>query len=247
VGEAYTLLGRYGEEDAETGYNTYPLRDEEGLLCWNTFMSCEKWGGDLQKKFPTELDFDYNGIRDAENNSDGAYDLIEENQHSRHIYRICKSLTDVYGFYTAYIAELIDDDELELSNTPTCNIEPCLMELAACKIEIDEGFAPKAKEFRRSVTNNYEEWLNIVKDKAFRSGAPLRAELMEMVFDSHNELGHNAEAESLGFNSSRVHPDIYMNELLCGMRVIHQVLPVIMKKLGIEDEFQLDTSELRIG
>jgi hypothetical protein len=38
-----------------------------------------------------------------------------------------------------------------------------------------------------------------------------------------------------------------MNELLVGMRVIHQVLPAIMKKLGIDEEFKLDTSELRTG
>jgi hypothetical protein len=37
-----------------------------------------------------------------------------------------------------------------------------------------------------------------------------------------------------------------MNELLVGMRVIHQVLPAIMKKLGIDEEFQLNTSELQI-
>ncbi|MCU6496396.1 hypothetical protein LPN04_01160 [Rugamonas sp. A1-17] len=64
---------------------------------------------------------------------------------------------------------------------------------------------------------------------------------MNLVRSSHGELGHEAEAESLGFNSSRIHPDIYMNEPLVGMRVIHQVLPVIMKKLGIDEEFELDS------
>jgi hypothetical protein len=172
--------------------------------------------------------------------------LFEENCYSDLIDKIYKSLTNVYGFYAAYISELIDDDELELIDTPACNVESCLMELAACKIEVGQELAPRFREFKRRVMKEYEEWITIVKDKAFRAGIPLRAELLGIVYDSDEELGQEAERESLGFNSSRVHPDIYMNELLCGMRVIHQVLPAIMKKLGIEEEqFQLDESELQ--
>ena len=38
-----------------------------------------------------------------------------------------------------------------------------------------------------------------------------------------------------------------MNELLQGMRIIHQVLPAIMKKLGMDEkDFTLDRSELYI-
>ncbi|MCC8269299.1 XRE family transcriptional regulator, partial [Escherichia coli] len=50
----------------------------------------------------------------------------------------------------------------------------------------------------------------------------------------------------LDLNKSRIHPDIYMNEILTGMRIIHQVLPVIMEKLEITD-FELDESALHIG
>ena len=32
--------------------------------------------------------------------------------------------------------------------------------------------------------------------------------------------GHAAEREALGFNDRNLHPDIYMNELLVGMRLI---------------------------
>lgn len=68
-----------------------------------------------------------------------------------------------------------------------------------------------------------------------------------MVNDDNDSLGHTAEAEALGFNTARLHPDIYMNELLQGMRSIHQVLPAIMKKLGMDEkDFTLDRSELHI-
>ena len=38
-----------------------------------------------------------------------------------------------------------------------------------------------------------------------------------------------------------------MNELLQGMRMVHQVLPAIMKKLGMtKDDFHCDSSELSL-
>jgi transcriptional regulator with XRE-family HTH domain len=243
--ELIHFLAEMAIENAETGYDTYPLNDELGLLCWHTFHVLREMGVDLPKKFPAELDIDYDSVF-SDNSEEKLSVLLEENLFSALIYKIYKSLNDVYGFYTAYVAELMDDDDLELMGTSADNIEPCLLDLAACKIEVDEGFAYKFREYRHQVLKDYEEWINIVKDRAFRAGIPLRAELMGLVFDSHDELGHEAEAESMGLNSSRIHPDIYMNELLTGMRAIHQILPAIMKKLGIYDEFKLETSELRI-
>ena len=240
------FLAETARRDAETGYNTDPLQDEEGVLCWSTFHTLREMGVDLPQPFPKELDFDYE--RTYGEGSDAVWDLLlEKNPYSALIYKLYTSLNDVYGFYTAYVRELIFDDELALSDTGADNIEPCLIDLAAAKLEVDEALAPRIRRFRRRVMKDYSEWLAVVKDRAFRAGVPLRAELLGMVHKSADELGREAEAESLGLSARRVHPDVYMNELLCGMRAIHQILPAVMKKLGIKaDEFKLDRSEFHV-
>jgi len=234
-------LAEMAHSNDETGYNTDPLMDDSGLLCWSTFDVLREMGVKIPNEFPAELDIN----RDGEDESDDFWDEVHSNQYSSVIYNVFKAFTDVYGFYVAYVADLINDD-MELFDSPAENIEPCLMSLAASKIEVASEFAPKFRAFKYKTERDYEGWLGLVKERAFRVGAPLRAELLDLVHGSHDGLGHVAEAESLGFNASRIHPDVYMNELLVGMRVIHQVLPVIMKKLGIEDEFQLDDEGLRI-
>ena len=225
--------------EAEAGYDTSHFEDELVLVCASTFDVLKEMGVELPKTFPEELDIDYDHADETQFEL-----LVEENPYSALIYRILVSLNDVYGFYAAYVSDLIHDEDLELCDTAADNIEPQLVHLAACKTEVDEKFAPNAAVFKRKILGEYEEWLTLVKDRAFRAGVPLRAELLRLVYKTSAELGEEAEAESLGLNSSRIHPDIYMNELLTGMRVLHQVLPAIIKKLGMENEFQLNSEDL---
>jgi transcriptional regulator with XRE-family HTH domain len=232
-------LADLADDFGETGYDTYPLQDEDGRLLWSTFYTLKNMGVELPKEFPRDLMVDYDHMDEGES------EILRKNPYSNLIQEIFESLTNLWGFYTAYVSEITEDDELDLFEIGS-EMESCMMDLAAIKCKVELSFAPKIKELEWSTKKNYQKWIEIVKDKAFRAGVPLRAELLRLIGDSSGELGHAAEAEALGFNKSRLHPDVYMNELLVGMRVLHQVLPKILEKLGIED-FGLDTSELSIG
>ena len=235
-------LADLAEDSAETGYNTAPLveelDDDNCFLFWNTFHVLQEMGINIPQPFPKELEACL---------ADDADEAIWDNEIASLIYDMFKSLTNVYGFYAAFVLDLIFDEELDLVDTPAWQLDSELLSLAASKLELDENKIPGFSRFKRKVESEVIGMVAYLKERAFRAGIPLRAELMDLAFDSHDELGQAAEAHGFGFDQSRLHPDIYMNELLTGMRVIHQVLPAIMKKLGIEEEFELDTSELRLG
>ncbi len=233
--ELIIFLADWAQENAETGYRTLPLIDELGILCWQTFDTLDKMGVTIPNAFPEELIHAMKVVS------------IEENPYSGLIYKMFRCLNDVFGFYAAYIYPSVlhsdNDDIMELDG----EIEACLLDLAATKLESEHvAIASNFGKFRTQVHKDYEEWLNELKLQFFHHNIPLKAELLDLVYESSDSLSEDAERESLGFNQSRLHPDIYMNELLTGMRLIHQVLPVIMKKLDIYDDFKVDESGLRL-
>jgi len=241
------FLAQISAEGAETGYHTDRLEEESEaeLLHAHTFSVLAEMGVKIPRPFPLELDFDYEGPDLSEDEAVASIDHLFEHPYVRIISDIYKSYTNVYGFFSAYVSNLLD--ELDVYGSEAENIEPELLALAAAKLDEVPSLAKNFQTFRRQTLRNYSAWLKLLKEKAFQAGLPLRAELMDLVYESHDAVGQEAEAESLGFNDSRLHPDIYMNELLVGMRTIHQVLPAILKKLGIDQEFQLDTSEILLG
>jgi transcriptional regulator with XRE-family HTH domain len=236
------FLGKLAHEENESGYNAELFDDVDSELCWQISYILNKLGVPSPKDFPNELNFDY----DTEE-SDETWRFFEDNPYCKLIQRILTSYANIYGFYAAFVSDLIFDDELDLLDTPACNIEPELLSLAATKIEIPEEFKVDINKFIHQTQKDFSKWLTIVKEKAIRASVPLKAEILDLAYASYDSLGADAEAEALGFNSTRLHPDIYMNELLVGMRTIHQVLPFILKKLDLEEDFRLDTSALRIS
>ena len=240
------FLAEQAVENDATGYETGQLMDMPELLCANTMRVLNDMGVIIPKVFPENLNIDYNDEHYDDDQTE-PFEIVINNPIAALIYDIFETLTDLTGFYQAYISDLMDDETLDLYMTSAANIEPCLIELAAAKQEPDEKFAPAFSAFKRTVLEEYKEWLDIVKLAAIRHGVPLKAELTDLIYRGSYEIGTSAEAQILGLNEMRLHPDIYMNELLVGMRTVHQVLPFIMKKIGIYDEFHLDESDFYLN
>ena len=117
------------------------------------------------------------------------------------------------------------------------------MELAACKITVSKQSAPQYRAVKYRIEWNYRTWINEAKELALSTGRPLKAEFIHLVSQDDVTLGAEAEEEALGFRAANLHPDIYMDEILRSIRIMHQILPAICEKLEIKD-IDLDVSDL---
>jgi hypothetical protein len=212
------------------------------MLTWSVFRIFDDIGCEIPKPFPAELDIKggySKWLDDAESGEERGELLFEENPHSAFIKELFKRFADINAFYMKYMFGHICDLPAGFDG-PIENIDSCLIELAAANMEPEEKFAPKFRTFKRRTRDNYEEWIDEFKKAMFTAGMPLEAEYMDLVKLSSDFLSSVWETDKLdillGEADERIHPDIYINEILLTLRRIDSVLPLILSKLEISQE-----------
>ncbi|TLU65697.1 XRE family transcriptional regulator [Thalassotalea litorea] len=236
------FLASLSLEFNDTGYYIEPLTlVEDDFLCWKVLHTLLEAGIALPHDFPEQLAIDY-----AKYAEKGAQLPIEFSSHPivQLIFESFKALIHLYGFYSAYISEIMENWDLNLMDTEACNIEPCLLDLAFSKSARQSHLLPEFNDFKHKTINEYRQWLELVKKNAYERNVPLRAELLNLIYDNHENVGYAAKEENTGANRYRLHPDVYMNEMLHNQRTILKLMPAICEKLGIdiEDSECLDSS-----
>ena len=174
-------------------------------------------GVELPKKIPTlfgddDLDFE---------------DFFKD-PHVQMITKIFRAYIAIFDFFHAYFQNFNDDDE---TSDVALEFEFNLFSLAVCKADLDPKIALNYGEYKYAELKWFKNQIVKIKSRAVQSNLPLREELNKLVTDTLGELTHAAEREAFGFNMGHQHPDIYINELLEGMREIRQELGEIKEKL----------------
>lgn len=240
----FGILARNADSSDESGYHCSVLIEEEEYMGLMTARMLIDLGVEAPKPFPAALEMVIDVEPEDDQDNEDQDEAIQADPVASLVWKAYRAFTDVSGFYHAFVAKHAHNPALDLDEQETMEREADLLLLAACKLDLP-AYATKSREASSKVRSDFRKWLSIIKHAAISARSPLGAELMHLVTEDHDPLGHEAEAESLGFNESRLHPDIYTNEILVGMRMLHQVLPTLLDKLGVD--FKLDEQGLKIN
>jgi len=235
--EFMLVCADYAQCGNDTGYDGCDVLDnydDPSTLAADTFAVLQEMGVVIPAEIPAV--------------DKKAKELVSEDDEDLPIFQLIFSLYHAYGALQGFMAasdvsELIDKTVEAIGgigSEPFMFLNCELLWLAATKVEPDPSLLKSEvcfNVFRNAQVEKFRATLSELKAAAFTQGLPLKAELLDMVEDDTESLSVSAEGESLFNESTRqLHPDIYMNELLLGMREIRTALPLILAKLKIKIE-----------
>ena len=205
--------------------NAQDLLDElnNGVLIHFVMNALAEMGVDIPKPFPYTLTASLQ-------RSDGA---LEWEEHPEPIARVIFEMLSAYAGHKNFFWKFFD----ELSDPVKCSayedvadLESSLLFLAAIKLEDVPSDPATYARFVSKVLDEMQALINEIKVAVFADGLPFRQELSYLVDLSPEELSAVIEDEHLDF-TQRVHPDVYMDELLKGVQGVADALPALFKRL----------------
>lgn len=203
-----------------TQNTTYLCEDALGVLI--------RAGMSFPATFPDEL------ILKNERNLDELEDMINNNHYALNLSVAFDAMINLHCYYNAFFEEIAEHPTHPLEYF--FDWEEVLVELAFYHTLTAEDSLPHLSKFKFEVASKVTGYINALKAHAYTHRLPIRAEPLDLLNKNHEEMYEYTEAEDMGLFPPRIHPDIYLDELLTSQRLLHKVLPEICRKMGMTEE-----------
>ncbi|PQJ46837.1 hypothetical protein BTO01_28855 [Vibrio jasicida] len=161
--------------------------------------------------------------------------IIENNHYTVVFSKIFEEIISLHNYYQEFFEAVAEKPGFELDYFH--DWEEILVELAVYHaLEEDLHIYPNLEQFKHNTKLKVYAYINALKCHAAQHRLPLRAELLHLLDKNPKDLYDYTEAEMMGLFPPRIHPDIYVNEMIESQRLLHKVLPALCLKCGMTEE-----------
>lgn len=216
-------LHRYLFDAPSTG-----ITQDRYLLCERLLKALMHIGMKLPTEFPKSF-----LLKDSDS-FDELEHLIDHDPYVVTLSLVLDAMVSMQSYYVAFFDELHNDSEYPFEYS--VEWEAILVDLAVYQALKDDPLYPTLGQFQQKTIANTHAYIEALKSHAHRHRLALRAELLHLVTKDHEGLYDYTEAEMMGLFPPRIHPDIYVNEMIESQRLLHKVLPALCLKCGMTEE-----------
>ena len=245
----FEQMAENSRENAEHSYSCDVFTDDQ-YLCYSLPMHfinlLQSIGFEVPKTLPNYFTAEYPDEELDDGESDATFDNYENTMsHPLTSLITCTfdALVDIAPVYSMYILPIGDElieNHIE-EGSIVFDIYHSLIELALLR-GIENKINDYKDLYRTTAFFNFKSeilsWFNKslynLKKLAYKENIPMEYDIAALANESSGELGMHVEAKSFGFGEHKIHPDVFMDEIIKSQRVLHFILPKILEKLDIE-------------